>query len=246
MGSLYEHASIQVRSDLEAAHERALIRISSPGTWFDGKSRIEIAKEIRDATSCQLCRNRKTALSPTAIDGSHDTVTELKADVVDLVHRLVTDPARVTVKTYQQAIDNGLTDGEYVEIVGLIASVMAIDTVGFGIACDPVPLPTPQPGKPSRKRPLGAKPGLAWMPTLAPEDAEGAELEIFPGGHKAPNIRRALSLVPAEVVGFFDLTDHQYLPTADMWKFDKRLRAISNSQIELVAARVSAMNECFY
>jgi len=31
-----------------------------------------------------------------------------------------------------------------------------------------------------------------------------------------------------------------------MMRFDTRLRAISRAQIELLAGRVSALNECFY
>ena len=243
---MYENAPIKIRSDLATAHERAFRRISAAGTWFNGATRVDIAKEVRNAPLCQLCRDRKSALSPFSMDGSHDTIVELKEIVVDVIHRLVTDSGRVTEKWYQQTIENGLSDAEYIEIVGIVASVMAIDTVSYGIGCDPIPLPTPKRGEPNRARPRGVKPGLAWMPTLAPEDAEADEIKIFPGGHKAPNIRRAMSLVPAEVVGFFDLTDHHYLPTANMWDFDKRLRAISNIQIELVAARVSAMNDCFY
>ena len=60
------------------------------------------------------------------------------------------------------------------------------------------------------------------------------------------NIHKAMSLVPAEVESFFDLCEHQYLGALAMRDFAREFRAISHAQIELLAARVSAMNRCFY
>jgi len=39
---------------------------------------------------------------------------------------------------------------------------------------------------------------------------------------------------------------HQYLPGAVMRDFSREHRAISHPQIELLAARVSALNRCLY
>ena len=55
-----------------------------------------------------------------------------------------------------------------------------------------------------------------------------------------------MSLVPAEVRSFFDLVTHQYLPGEVMRDFSREYRAISHAQIELLAARVSALNRCLY
>ena len=57
---------------------------------------------------------------------------------------------------------------------------------------------------------------------------------------------KALSLVPEEAEGFFDLVSQQYLPGAAMHDFSREYRAISHAQIELLAARVSALNQCLY
>jgi hypothetical protein len=62
----------------------------------------------------------------------------------------------------------------------------------------------------------------------------------------AANIHRALSLVPEAVNGFFDLDDAMYLPDALLRKFEEEPRAITHAQIELLAARVSALNRCLY
>jgi len=39
---------------------------------------------------------------------------------------------------------------------------------------------------------------------------------------------------------------HQYLPGTAMRDFSREYRAISHAQIELLAARVSPLNRCFY
>ena len=52
--------------------------------------------------------------------------------------------------------------------------------------------------------------------------------------------------MPAAVKGFFDLVANQYLPPQAMRDFDNEYRAISHPQIELVAGRISAQNQCVY
>ena len=59
-------------------------------------------------------------------------------------------------------------------------------------------------------------------------------------------IVQAMSLVPAEVKGFFDICAQQYQTGAQMYDFENEFRAISHAQIELVAGRVSALNQCVY
>jgi hypothetical protein len=61
----------------------------------------------------------------------------------------------------------------------------------------------------------------------------------------APYVLRALSLVPAEVRAWTGVSQAQYLSPERMVRFE-RFRALDRAQIELVAARVSALNECFY
>ena len=76
---------------------------------------------------------------------------------------------------------------------------------------------------------------------LEPEDAD---IYGMPGG-RAPNVIRALSLVPAEVRSWQALGGAQYLSPERMMSMETG-RALDRAQIELVAGRVSALNECFY
>ena len=76
---------------------------------------------------------------------------------------------------------------------------------------------------------------------LDPEDAD-----IYGPGARTGNVIRAMSLVPAEVRAMRDLSGAHYLSMDQMMDFATRHRAISRGQIELLAGRVSALNECFY
>jgi hypothetical protein len=246
MTAPHASAPYPIRDDLSAAHARAWARIARPGTWWDGAARVAIAAEARQAVLCALCRRRKEALSPLAIEGTHDSLGQLPEIVVEVVHRVRTDPGRLGEGWYRSVIARGLTDEQYVEIVSVVAQVVAIDTMARGLGHDARPLPHPQPGSPSRYRPDGAKPGGAWVPWVEPADAGESEAGIYPSDRPPANIMKAMSLVPDEVRSFFDLVTHQYLPGAVMRDFSREYRAISHAQIELLAARVSALNRCLY
>jgi len=246
MTDLYASTPFPIRDDLKAAHARAWARIARSGTWWDGAERVAIASETRLAPSCTLCRRRKEALSPLAIEGAHDSLSQLPEIVVEVVHRVVTDAGRLGERWYRDVIASGLTAEQYVEIVSVVAHLVAIDTMARGLGIDALPLPNPKPGSPSHYRPEVAKAGGAWVPWVEPADAGEVEVRIYPSDRPPANIMKAMSLVPAEVRSFFDLVTHQYLPGEVMRDFSREYRAISHAQIELLAARVSALNRCLY
>ena len=238
----YASTPFPIRDDLSAAHARAWARIARPGTWWDGAARVAIAAETRNATLCRLCRRRKEALSPLSIEGAHDGLGQLCEIVVEVAHRVRTDPGRLGEPWYREVIARGLTAAQYVEIVSVVAHVVAIDTMARGLGLEALRLPDPKPGSPSHYRPEVAKLSGAWVPWVEPADAGEVEAGIYPSDRPPANIMRAMSLVPAEVRSFFDLVAHQYLPGDVMREFSREYRAISHAQIELLAARVSALN----
>lgn len=69
--------------------------------------RIDIAREVRNARNCDLCRKRKDALSPNAVSGDHDTVTDLPGTIVDVIHRVITDNKQLTRAWFEDTIDYG-------------------------------------------------------------------------------------------------------------------------------------------
>ena len=243
---LFASAAFHVRDDLAAAQARAWTHLARPGAWWDGAGRVAIVAETRQASLCTLCRRRKGALSPFAIEGSHDSLGRLPEIAVEVVHRVVTEPARLSERWYRSGIAGGLTEEQYVETVSVVAHTVAIDTMARGLGLAAPPLPHPEPGAPSRCRPAGAKSAGAWVPWVEPADVSEGEAGFYPSDRPPANIMKAMSLVPDEARSFFDLVTHQYLPGEAMRDFAHEYRAISHSQIELLAARVSALNRCLY
>lgn len=245
MGAVsYDAAPIEVRDDLADAHRRAWERIGSPGTWWDARTRVAIAAEARNAAGCDLCKLRKEALSPFSIDGEHDGLGGLPEIVVEVIHRVVSDPGRLTRSWYDKILASGISDGEYVETVSIVAHITAIDTFARGLGIDGQELPTPADGEPSRYRPAEARQHEAWAPNIAWDEHGPNEADYCVGMESS--IRRALTLVPDEARGFFDVVTHQYLAGPQMRDFSTEYRAITHAQIELLAARVSAINQCTY
>lgn len=242
----YENAAVRIRADLAAAHGRAWAHIAHPGTWCSGAERVAVAAETRQAAECRLCRERKEGLSAAAVPGAHDSLGALPDNIVEVVHRVVTDPARLTRRWFDGVIRSGLSVEQYVEIVSVVVHVVAVDTFARGIGMPLLPLPEAASGAPSRNRPDGAKPGPAWVPWIEAGDLTEAEAGMYPAGRTPANIHKAMSLVPAEVRSFFDLCERQYLGGLEMRDFGQEFRAITHVQIELLAARVSALNRCFY
>ncbi len=243
-GFTYESAGVPIREAILEAHQNAWRRIARPGNWFDGPTRLAIAAESRNAPGCGLCAERKAALSPYGIDGTHDSLGDLPEAIVETVHRIVTDPARLQQKWYESLLADGMADTEYVEIVGVVCQTVSVDTFARAMGHAIPDLPAAQPGAPSRHRPAGAKRGDAWVPWIAPEDATGPESDLYQAG--SSNIRRALMSVPDDQRGFFDLVHAQYLSGSEIPDFTKEHRAITRSQIELIAGRVSSLNQCVY
>ena len=239
-------AGIAIRDDLVAAERRAWAHVAGPGTWLSGQRRIAVAAEARNAPGCGLCRKRKAALSPYAVDGEHDALGELPDEWVEVVHRIRTDPGRITRRWYGEVLESGIGDAEYVEILGLVSIVVALDSFRRAIGRPSEPLPAPLVGEPSRHRPAGARITMAWVPTLEPEDVADGDPDPYEAHDPPSNIHKALSLVPETQRAFFGLSAVFYLPGAAMTDYANQYRAITHSQIELIAARVSALNQCFY
>jgi alkylhydroperoxidase family enzyme len=238
---------LPIRDDLLTQIDTAWERLRRPGTWWNGSERLAIAAEARRAETCALCRERKTALSPYTVDGEHQHPGILPDAAVEAIHRLRTDAGRIT-ETWLRALldDSGdLSEAQYVEIVAIVAIVTALDTFDDALGRPRRPLPQVIDGAPTRHRPAGARRDLAWVSTLAPEAVGSDDPNPYPV-HGDKNIHRALSLVPQEVFNFFDLDVELYLKDHEIRDFAHEYRAISHAQIELLAARVSALNGCYY
>ncbi len=238
----YSRAGFEVRGDLQAVHGAVLDHFRRSGSWFSGAERIAIAAETRRASGCPLCLERKAALSPEHLQGKHASAEKLAEPLVDVIHRVRVDPGRLSRRWFEATLASGLSEGEYVEAVGIIALTAGLDAQCRALGIPPFPLPEPLPGSPTGHSPKGMTSGIAWVPLLRPEDATGPETDLYDGAEFVPNIMRALSLVPGHIRVMRDWLTAHYVDVRDR----TARRAIDRSQIEFVAARVSALNECFY
>ena len=240
----YADAPVPVREDLRTSQQRAWDRLARAGTWWTGAERVAIAAEVRQAPHCALCRERGDAPSPLAVAGTHDGLGALPDAAVEVVHQVTVDPARLSRTWFEKALAAGLGDAQYVEILGVVVTVLSIDRFCRGLGVPPRDLPAPVAGEPSRYRPAGALPEGAWVPMIAERRARGPEENLY-GAPRTGNVVRALSLVPDEVRGLIDLSGSHYLGMDEMLDLSAG-KTLDRVQIELIAGRVSALNECFY
>ena len=249
MGLDYARAGHFVREDFKASHQRFWDRLAGPGCWWTGEQRVAIAAEARRAQTCELCRTRKAALSPYAIDGEHAEPGEhggaLPRAAVDVIHRIATDASRLTRSWFDALVPDELTDGEFVEIVGTVVAVISIDSFCKGLGLAPHPLPQARAGEPTRYRPPSAEPDGAWVALVPLENAGTPEADLWVAG-KTGYVIRAMSLVPDEVRTLNDLSTVHYLPSGRVRDASFAKGALTRPQMELVAGRVSALNGCHY
>jgi hypothetical protein len=241
----YANSPYPVRDDLLAAHRRFWRRLAAPGAWWTGAERVAIARETRRAWSCDLCRRRKQALSPYHLGGPHDRASELPEVAVEAVHRLVTDASRLERSWLEDLVARGLTVERYVELLGTVVAVVSIDSFCLALGLPEHALPQPEPGEPSRYRPASARQEEAWVPVVPAENAGTPEADLWPAG-RIGWVIRAMSLVPDEVRTLIDFSVAQYLGIAEVMNPQAQSGTLSRPQMELIAGRVSALNDCFY
>jgi alkylhydroperoxidase family enzyme len=220
-----------VRRDLPEAHTRAWQHLAAPGAWWTGAERVAIAAEARAAAHCGLCRGRKASLSPGAVVGQHASPSDLPDAAVEAIHRITTDPGRLSRRWFDELAAQGLGDAAYVELVGVVSTLVSVDAFCRAIGVPPHPLPLPQPGEPTRVR---------------PDDVSDQGAFVVMRSSGLPNVMRALSLVPAEVQNLRELSAVHYVGIEELISLGASGRALDRGQMELLAGRVSALRECFY
>ena len=243
--AFYPDAPAPIRADLVDAQQHEWVRLAQPGTWWDGRERVSIAAEVRLARNCPFCAARKSALSPYAVQGEHDTEGILPPAAVEVIHRVTTDPQRLSRTFYDKAIEDGLTPEQYVELIGITVLTVSMDAFCRTLGLPLRPLPEAQPGEPSRRKASGKLVYDAFVPLLAKPSGPDADLYAAVPLPVAPNIVRSLSLVPAEARGLQRIAQAEYLTLDDLVDFTAH-RSLDRQQTELISTRVSAFNECFY
>ena len=239
----YKNIDYPIRDDLIKAYREAWRRLARPGSWWTGAERITIAAETKNAFVCALCRRRKDPISTYPVEGKHEHLNLLPYAAIDVIHRVITDKESITRKWVDGI---GLSDGHYVELLGIVVMVFSIDEFNRAIGAPLEPLPDPDPGAPSHYRPPNLETDTGFIPMIPGGGNTGKEADLWHKG-RTGNVIRAMSLVPDAVRDLMLLGDVQYIPHEEIMAMKADAgRAINRMQIELVAGRVSAMNQCFY
>ena len=241
----YSDARIPIRSDLADAQQASWQRLAQPGTWWNGRERVAVAAEVRRARGCSYCKARKAALSPYAIEGRHDCGDVLPEAAIEVIHRVTTDPQRLSRAFYEKAIEDGLTSEQYVELIGCTVLTISVDAFCYSLGIALRELPEPEPGEPSRLKAEGTFADGAFVPLLAKPSGRDADLYSEIPTPIVPNVIRALSSVPDELRDLIPLAQAEYLTLDKVSDFTAH-RSLDRKQTELIATRVSALNECFY
>lgn len=238
--SLYADSNYPVRDEIVAVHARQLSGIVSPGTWGTGAQRRAVAAQAR------LAGYEAGVLEPPS-GGPEEPDIELSAATRRVVHTIAAAVPDLDQAFCEQALADGLDDVEYVELVGVVARIVDLDVFARGIGVSPRSLPQAEPGDPARERPDSAVVEQAWVPTI-PNGSDGGTIgAALYQGHPMPYIVRALSLVPAELRAHLELEIAHYTRLDKLFDYDyQHHEGLTRPQAEVVAGRVSALNDCFY
>lgn len=158
-----------------------------------------------------------------------------RGEVVDEGPPLDRAAARIGVAAHEidrrfvdELRDEGVGIHHFVEVLGVVARTTAIDTTLRGLGAPERSLPAPREGVPTDAIDRTARQRSAFVPTV---------------GAAGPTT--ALNAIPAEATHQERLSEVLYLSYEEMLDFDIR-RDLHRTQIELVAARTSSVNECVY
>ncbi len=204
-------SGLSLRPSMLAGMQREWTRLAQPGTWWTGVERVAIATVARDA-----------------VHGSNTSSPALHSVVTDMVARVATSPHAIERAAVDSLAEHGVRLEAFVELVGITARLIAVDTTIRGIGAAPAPLPSPIEGQPSRHVEPRAKRRSAHVPMIG---AAGATT--------------ALSSVAAEDAAQADLHGALYLHYAEMGDLTI-VKEIPRWQMELAATTTSWINHCVY
>jgi len=242
--TLYERSTLRVPPEIESVHRQRLESFRRPGTWLDGAQRRDVVLETQSAWDCLLCRKRHDMVTPYGAAGRHARVTSMPETTVDAIHRICTDPGRLSERLYQSLLESGLDEGSFVELVGVIASYLAIDFFALSVDVSVPELAPPESGEPTREAPPGLRIEGAWVPTVSQTEARGRLADYYPP-HRVDNVATALTMSPDEAIEFMALSGAMYVPQRQFRDWTYR-RTLVRPQMELIATRISTLNDCHY
>ena len=238
--SLYADSKYPVRDEISEVHARQLKGLAAPGTWGTGAQRRAVAVEARKASY-------EAGLLEPPPDGPEEADVQVSEATRRIVHTIATSVPDLDRQFFDEALAAGLSNGEYVELVGVVSRIVDLDVFARGIGVVPRALPPAEPGAPTREHPETAVLEHAFVPTV-PNGPNGGEIgAALYHGHPMPYIVRAMSLVPDELRAHVELEIAHYTRLDRLFDYEyQHHEGLTRPQAEVVAGRVSALNDCFY
>ena len=236
----YADSDYPVGDELDAVHAAQFANFARAGAWGTADQRLAVIFEARQA-------GIEAGLLEPAADGGARPTVELPPAIRDVIRTLAVRCPDFDMSTYQTACDAGLSDAAFAELVAIVSFVVNLDVFARGIGIALRPFMEPRTGSPARTVPVEAVREKAFVPTV-PNMPDGGDFaaELY-DGHFKPYIMRALSIVPDEYRAHVALEQAQYNPLPKVMAFDySHHEGLSRPQVEIVAGRVSAINDCFY
>ncbi|HEX6660044.1 MAG TPA: hypothetical protein VF065_18260 [Ilumatobacter sp.] len=223
---------VTVRDDLAEAHRLAWEHIASPGSWWTAAQRVELAQ------TTMLALADPDPLPPwvgVTTSGRLPHGLLAPAAAQDFAYRLARHAGTITRDVYD-SVSADIGELPFVEVCAIVSTVAAVWHFCRNVGI-PVPLmPAPVPGEPTGRRPDDlATAELNWVPVAAPADEVAAVVQAY-------------TAVPGEQDNTWRMADAQYMPNLEMVDpaWSRRPDGLSRAQMELVAARVTQLRDCFY
>lgn len=224
-------ASVDVRPDLDAVHRAVWAAIGVPGSQWSGAQRVELAATA--LRSLEADEPLAPWVAPSTVPGMLPSGALAPAAAHDVVYRVARHGGTLTAEWHRRMAE-AIGELAYVEAVALTCEVAAIWSFRRAAGLDPWELPSPQPGPPTGETAAQVvQPELNWVPVAAPADERAAVVQAF-------------TALPAENARVWSLADAQYIPDLEMVDPRWTRGTLSRPQMELVAARVAQLRECFY
>ena len=220
---------LPLRPDLNNTHKEIAKRWATTGLWWSGAERLAIVEEVRAARDSERLAPWE---SPSQMEGLISDEHVLPSAAVDAIWRITNHPGTLTAEWHASIVGQGLNPEAYAELVGVVAQVNAVDRFADALNLERVTLPEPSQVEPARSPDPSVQVRSHWVPT--------AQI-------KGPNVVKALSAVPFENESMQLLSSVQYVGLGDLLSdLVSDQNSLSRMQVEMIAARTSKLNECFY
>ena len=145
----YDDSEYPVSKEIENVHEFQINSMGKSRSWGTGTQRLAIAKEARIAAY-------EAGVLEKPSDENLSEDIKLPNAVKEIVKQIAITPQSLNKNIYDKTLNEGISEGEYVEIVGIVSRITSLDVFARGIGIPLRNLPNPEKKAPTRTRPKEA------------------------------------------------------------------------------------------